>query len=184
MQPTKKHFLYLVILLIGLLWIGLSAAPKSGTTSGQIPAPRQGFLAPDFRVTTLDGQTLTLSDLRGAPVLLNFWASWCPPCKAEMPAMQKIYQEYAGRGLIVLAVNASAQDDVAAARAFLLDYGLTFPVGLDMQNEAMRAFNVTSLPSTYFIRADGIIEEVVIGGPMAEALLRTRVEKILEGYVP
>lgn len=184
MQPNKRLFFYIAILFLGLVWIGLSAVPAGNTTSGQIPAPRQGFLAPDFSLTTLNGETLTLSELRGRPVLINFWASWCPPCKAEMPAMQAVYDEYAAQGLVVLAVNATGQDNLDDAKAFIAEYGLTFPVPLDVKNEVARAYEVSSLPTSFFVRPDGIIEEVVIGGPMAEALLRTRIEKIMEAHVP
>jgi peroxiredoxin len=97
-----------------------------------------------------------------------------------MPALQEVYEEYKSRGLIVLAVNSITQDDVQAIPAFIAEYGLTFPVLLDVNNEAGRLYQLRSLPSTFFIGRDGIIHEVVIGGPMAEALLRTRVEDILK----
>lgn len=179
-QPISTRFFYGFVLLAGLLWIWASAAPEGATTSGGIPAPQAGFLAPDFSLTTLDGETITLSDLRGQVVLLNIWASWCPPCRAEMPAMQRVWEEYQKQGVMVLAVNSTAQDTLADAQAFVTDNGLTFPIPLDTDGEVTRLYRVSSLPTSFFIGADGVIREVVIGGPMAEALLRSRVEQIIK----
>ncbi len=178
-QPGKRRLFYGFALLLGLFWIWYSAAPQNTTTAGKIPAPQAGFLAPDFTLTSLDGETITLSDLRGQVVVLNFWASWCPPCKAEMPAMQHTYQDFKDQGLVVLAVNSTAQDTLTAAQDFISQNGLTFPVPLDQSGEITRLYRVQSLPTSFFIGADGVIREVVIGGPMAEALLRSRVEKLL-----
>jgi thiol-disulfide isomerase/thioredoxin len=171
------------ILLLGAAWIALSAPPQ-GTTQGRIPAPRQGFLAPPLSLAALDGSQFDLQGLRGSPVLLNFWASWCPPCKAEMPAMEEIYRAYRDAGFIVLAVNVTSQDSQSAAAAFAADYSLTFPILLDLDGAVSRLYQARSLPATYFIDRQGIIQEVVIGGPMSEALLRTRVEKLLEEAAP
>ena len=179
MQPTQRRILYALILLAGLGWIWRSATTKDTVTAGQIPAPQAGFLAPDFTLTTLDGQSVQLSELRGQPVVVNFWASWCPPCRAEMPALQRIHDEYSKQGLVILAVNATAQDNLADIQSFLNEYNLTVPVPLD-PGDASRAYQIRSLPSTFFIGRDGIIREVVIGGPMAEALLRTRVDQLIQ----
>ena len=168
------------LLFLGLIWIAFSADRSGASTNGLIPAPQTGFLAPDFTLQTTDGKAVTLSDLRGRAVLVNIWASWCVPCRAEMPAMQRVYDEYKDRGLIVLAVNSTVQDQAASARAFAAEFGLTFPILLDMEGIATRLYEVRALPSSFFIGRDGVIIEVVIGGPMSEALLRTRVESILE----
>ena len=97
-----------------------------------------------------------------------------------MPTLQKLYEEYKDQGLVVLAVNSTAQDDPQAIAPFVAEYGLTFPILLDTKNEVGRAYQLRSLPSSFFIGRDGVIREVVIGGPMAEALLRTRIEEILK----
>lgn len=178
-QPDSRRLFYGFVLLAGLLWIGFSAAPPGAVTGGGIPAPQAGFLAPDFTLVTLDGQTVTLSELRGQVVLLNLWASWCPPCREEMPAMQRVWEEYRERGVMVLAVNSTSQDTRAEAQAFVTENGLTFPIPLDTSGEVTRLYRVSSLPTSFFIGADGVIHEVVIGGPMAEALLRIRVEQLL-----
>jgi peroxiredoxin len=180
MQQAQRRIIYSVILVFGLAWI-LASADRSGTSaSGKIPAPHQGFLAPDFALKTLEGETVRLADLRGQAVLINLWATWCPPCRAEMQSIEKMYQEYKGEGFTVLAVNMTLQDNASAILPFVKEQGLTFPILLDETGEVARAYQMQSLPSSYFIRRDGIINEVVIGGPMSEALLRTRIEAILK----
>lgn len=179
-MQSKQRIFFTGILALGLAWIFVSADRDGASTNGLIPAPRAGFLAPDFTLETTDGETVKLSDLRGQAVVVNLWATWCPPCRAEMPALQEVYEEYKSRGLIVLAINSTVQDDAQAIPAFIAEYGLTFPILLDTNNEAGRLYQLRSLPSTFFIGRDGIVHEVVIGGPMAEALLRTRVEEILK----
>lgn len=157
------------------------SADKSGaSTSGQIPAPQKGFLAPDFELKTPTGEAVQLSDLRGQAVLVNLWATWCPPCRAEMQSIEKIYREYKAQGFTVLAVNMTYQDDPLAVVTFVHEQNLTFPILLDETGEMARAYQLRSLPSSYFVRRDGSINEVVIGGPMSEALLRTRIEDILQ----
>ena len=180
MKTTQRKILYSIILLLGFAWIFVSADRSGSSTSGLIPAPQQGFLAPDFELQTTTGETIKLSDLRGQAVLVNLWATWCPPCRAEMPAIEKIYNEYKDDGLVILAVNMTYQDTASNIAPFIDEYDLTFPILLDTNNSVGSAYQLRSLPSSFFIDRDGIISEVVIGGPMAEALLRTRVEEILK----
>jgi len=180
MNTTQRRVTYYIILILGLMWIFLSTDKTGISTSGKVPAPQQGFLSPDFELKTLEGETVKLSSLRGQAVLVNLWATWCPPCRAEMPAIEKVYNEYKDQGLVVLAVNMTYQDSFSDIAPFLDKYGLTFPVLLDESSEVGTAYQLRSLPSSFFIDRAGIIKEVVIGGPMAEALLRTRVEEILK----
>jgi len=180
MQPTQRRLIYIVILILGLAWIFLSADKSGASTTGEIPAPQQGFLAPDFKLKTMASETVKLSDLRGQAVLVNLWATWCPPCRAEMKSIEKVYNEYKEQGLVVLAVNMTYQDDPTKIAPFVAEQGLTFPILLDETGDAGHAYQLRSLPSSFFIGRDGIIREVVIGGPMAEALLRTRIEEILK----
>lgn len=151
-----------------------------GAKVNETAAPQAGFPAPDFTLQTPTGETYTLSELKGKAVLVNLWATWCPPCRAEMPAIQNIYDEYKEQGFIVLAINMTTQDNPLNIAPFAAEYKLTFPILLDETGEISAAYQLRSLPSSYFIDREGIISEVVIGGPMAEALLRTRVEKILK----
>lgn len=180
MQLHRRQIAYLILLGLGLVWIYVSADKSGASTAGRVPAPQQGFLAPDFELKTPTGETVRLSDLRGQAVLVNLWATWCPPCRAEMESIEKVYQEYKERGFAVLAVNMTYQDDSSAIMPFVNKQKLTFPILLDETGEMANAYQLRSLPSSYFIRPDGIINEVVIGGPMSEALLRTRIEDILK----
>lgn len=173
-----------VILITGLAWIWLSRTTPEQTFSDGLPAPRQGFMAPDFSLTDATGKTIRLSDLRGRPVLVNVWASWCTPCRAEMPAMQRLYQEYQQRGLEILAVNSTSQDNRDNAQSFADQLGLTFPILYDDLGDVAKLYQVQSLPSSFFIDAAGKVHQVVIGGPMAEALLRVRIEQLFEQITP
>lgn len=180
MTNSKRRTISIALLLLGLIWIGFSADRSGASTNGLIPAPQAGFLAPDFTLRSLDGQTVSLAELRGQAVLVNVWASWCAPCRAEMPAMQRVYEEYKDRGLVILAVNSTVQDSPANVESFVAELGLAFPILLDTDGTATRLYRVIALPYSFFIGRDGVIREVVAGGPMSEALLRTRVETILE----
>ena len=180
MQPILRRLTFLGILLVSLGWIGLSSDPGGSSTYGSIPAPQQGFLAPDFTLLNLEGESMTLSEQRGNAVLVNLWATWCPPCRAEMPAIQKMYAFYKDQGFVVMAVNVTNQDDRDAILPFSLEYALTFPLLLDVGGQVSSLYELRSLPSSFFIDRQGIVQEVVIGGPMSEALLQTRIERILE----
>ena len=179
-MPYQRRIVYALILLLGLAWILASADKSDASDSGTVAAPQQGFLAPDFELTTTTGETIRLSDLRGQAVLVNLWATWCPPCRAEMKSIEKVYNEYKDQGFVVLAVNMTYQDDASAILPFITEQGLTYPILLDNTGDMAHAYQLRSLPSSFFINRAGIINEVVIGGPMAEALLRTRIEEILK----
>jgi peroxiredoxin len=180
MQQTQRRMLYSILLLAGAAWILFSADRTGTSTSGQIPAPQTGFLAPDFELKTPAGDSVKLSDLRGKAVLVNLWATWCPPCRAEMQTIEEVYNEYKEQGFTVLAVNMTYQDSPLEIMPFVESQGLTYPILLDETGDIAKAYQLKSLPSSYFIDRNGMINEVVIGGPMAEALLRTRIEDILK----
>lgn len=122
---------------------------------------RTGDLAPNFEASDLSGKRFMLSQLRGHPLVVNFWASWCTSCAAEMPAIQSTLGQYRARGLRVLAVNMG--DDADTARRFLQARGVDLPVALDTKLTVARAYRVTGLPVTYFLDADGIIRHVRFG---------------------
>jgi len=180
MQLILRRSLYAVILLAGLVWVFVSADKTNSATAGRIPAPQKGFLAPEFKLETSDGHLVALTDYRGKAVLVNLWATWCPPCRAEMPTIEKEYQAYQNQGLIVLGVNSTIEDDPTAIAPFVKQNNITFPILLDINGEASNLYELRSLPTSFFIGRDGVIKDVVVGGPMSEALLRTDIEEIIK----
>ncbi len=169
----------LTTLVLSLAWISFSATSLAATTGGLVPSPREGFPAPDFTLDTLEGGQMTLSDLRGQVVMINLWTSWCPPCRAEMPAIDNVYQANKDKGLEVLAVNSTFQDSESAAAAFAQEYSLTFPILLDRDGAVSRRYQLQALPTTYFIDRQGIIRAVVPGGPMSETLIQSKIADLL-----
>lgn len=179
MKQSHWTIISILVLLAGAGWIWISRSDPASTTAGSIPAPQVGFLAPDFSLLNQNGDVVQLSALRGQPILLNFWASWCGPCRSEMPDMEKVYRELNGKGIEILAVNSTIQDDSSAAIQFAQELGLTFPILFDSTGEATRQYLVRALPTSFFIDSQGIIQEIVVGGPMSEALLRIRLTRLL-----
>jgi len=179
MQSNRRRILFAGALILGLAWIGLSADRLGTSTNGLIPAPQKGFLAPDFALQTMSGKEYKLSDLRGQVVVVNLWASWCGPCRLEMPALNKIHEEYKGDGLVILAVNSTTQDSPAAVDAFIAQFDLKFLVLMDEQGTVARLYELSALPTTFFIGRDGVVHRVVVGGPLAESTLRTEIESLL-----
>ncbi len=178
---TRWSALLILVFLLGGGWIQISRVPSAESADGTPPpSPREGFSAPDFTLELLGGGAVTLSELRGRPVVVNLWASWCPPCRAEMPAIERAYQDLKDEGLVVLAVNTTYQDSEAAAAAFVAEFGLTFPVALDRNGAVSSRYQLRGLPSTYFIDRDGVVRSVVVGGPMSEGLIRAKIEEILK----
>lgn len=136
-----------------------------------------GDEAPNFTLQTLNGETFELFENRDKPLLLNFWASWCPPCKAEMPHMQSVYEKYSDQVEIV-AVNLTNQDNgVEAVKSFQEEYGLTFPIPLDQKGEVGRLYSILTIPTSYFINTDGTIYQKYIG-PMNEETILSIVEEM------
>ena len=169
-----------MVLLLASGWAWHSRVPASVAAAGQIPSPREGFPAPDFTLNTVGGGSATLSAFRGQVVILNLWASWCSPCRAEMPAIQQVYLANRERGLEVLAVNSTLQDSATDAQAFAQDLGLTFPLLLDVDGAVSRSYLLRALPSTFFIDRKGLIRTVVFGGPMSAATIETKVQALLQ----
>lgn len=180
---SKNQYLSIGILIAGLFWIWFSSTDKANVTQGKIFAPQTGFYAPDFSLPAgiLGNDTqYTLENFKGQVVLLNFWASWCPPCKAEMPAMENIYKELSSKGFTILAINVTNQDSKANALNFYQANNLSFPILFDIQGEVASKYQVRSLPTSFFIDQNGLIQHVVVGGPMSEGLIRSYILELLE----
>ncbi len=172
---------WLLLLIAGLVWINATRvrdATLLGPPGQRPPSPQVGFPAPDFSLSNLDGQSVRLADWRGQPLVLNFWATWCPPCRAEMPALQAAAQAYGDQGVRVLGVNQA--EDPNPVVGFMQTLGLDFPVLLDRDAAVSQLYRVRSLPTTFFIDREGVIREIVIGGPMSQALLTSKMESLLK----
>ncbi|WHY99837.1 redoxin domain-containing protein [Peribacillus simplex] len=153
------------VALLSLITVAIVQAmdnePKGNDEKDALGGLKIGAKAPNFSLKTLDGKEVELSDYKGKKVMLNFWATWCPPCKKEMPDMEK-YAQQAGADVVVLAVNIDPENDV---QAFVEDNGVTFTIPLDSQsakNPVNERYKILSIPTTYFIDKEGIIRNKVI----------------------
>jgi len=138
---------------------------------------KEGALAPDFLLEGMDDSEVRLSDLRGQPVVLNFWATWCKPCRQEMPRFVEAYHEHAGEGLAVVAVN--LQEGKGIVRPFAEDYGMDFPIAVDRDGEVGDQYRLLGLPTTYFIDRKGVIRSIFTG-PFEEKQNDTNVQGAIE----
>lgn len=124
----------------------------------------KGNLAPDFQLTTLDGKQVKLSDYKGKKVILNFWATWCPPCIAEVPDLEKFYSDYKDKDVVIIGVNLTkAEKNQSEVKDFVKSSGITYPVPLDTENLASGMYQVSVIPTSYVIDSRGIISEKVVG---------------------
>ena len=165
------------VLVISLAGFGVLLSGCAGSGAASEYGPEIGKLAPDFTLTGLDGQQVSLSSLRGKPVLLNFWASWCGPCRLEMPFFQEIYEKWTGKEMVLLAVN--LQEDPAEVREFVESAGFSFPVLLTTGNEIPLAYNIRGIPATFFIDADGVIRDIKVGAFFGIEDIESRLVKIM-----
>ena len=140
---------------------GADSRPVTVTASASGSAPRIGQPAPEFTVASLDGTPIQLSALRGHPVWVNFWASWCPPCRAESPEIEAAYQAYRGQGLVIIGVNVG--EDAATVRNYVSRAGLTYPIGGDPATDVAAAYRVAGLPTHVFIDAEGVVRDIRVG---------------------
>lgn len=149
------------LILIGLFLVvvGASSLLKKGSGSEET-APRVGYHAPDFTADSLNGKVVNLKSLRGKPVVLNFWATWCPPCRAEMPMLQEAYNSHKGQ-YTMLAVNDGEPNERVGA--FIKQKGFTFTVLLDPGQQIVRRYQIQAFPTTFFIDSKGVIRYVHVG---------------------
>ncbi len=178
-DARRWTLLFIGAFVMGAAWIAVSRVENPIGGSSAPPNPQVGFTAPGFALDSLTGEAVRLTDLRGKVVVLNLWASWCPPCRAEMPALNAVYQKFRDQGLVVLGVNTLFQDDEASARSAIRDWGVTFPIAFDRDGVASHQYHLEAMPTTFFIGRDGIIRDVVFGGPMSEALIVSKLEKLM-----
>ncbi|MEL3970989.1 redoxin domain-containing protein [Rossellomorea oryzaecorticis] len=184
---NKRNFaLAIVALLIGIFLVNIfqdqqekkekEEAAKLAEESMDLSNAEQGLAkgdqAPDFELTTLAGEKVKLSDYQGQKVILNFWATWCPPCKAEMPHMQKYYEKNADKENVeILAVNLTSMDEGRnAVQEFVDGYELTFPIPMDVDGDIGGEYRAFTIPTTYMIDTKGQIQHKIVG-PMNEEMM-------------
>lgn len=143
----------IILLLVLALVILATGCTETGAAVGD--------RAPDFQLQDLEGNEVSLSSLRGSPILLNFWATWCPTCRLEMPFIQEVYQEWTDKGLVILAIDIG--ESTATVREFMQNNNYTIPVLLDTRRVVSQKYNVTAIPTTFFIDRNGVIQDKLIG---------------------
>lgn len=177
----KKNMSLILILVLVIIMIGTYIKQQTEQSQAIVENAKgqevetgiaNGQLAPDFTLTNLSGEEVTLSDLRGKHIILNFWATWCPPCEAEMPHFQKYYDKYAEKDNVeIIGVNATyAKEKVERVEQFVSGYELTFPILLEPTGNVAKQYEVLTIPATFFIDAEGYVQRQIKGPLDLEAL--------------
>lgn len=147
------------------------------TTPTLVTGNRIGNQAINFQLEDLNGRTVSLSEIRGNPVILNFWATWCGPCRSEMPLLQQIHETWKDRGLILLEID--IQESAAAVQKFMIDNNLTLTTLLDNDGRVTNLYGISAIPTTFFIDKDGIIRQIVRGAFPNKELIESQLSKII-----
>jgi cytochrome c biogenesis protein CcmG, thiol:disulfide interchange protein DsbE len=181
MNRKIRFSLVAAFLALSLVFAGCSGdATPSATPSGQPPTGLAvGELAPDFRLNNLEGEPVLLSELRGKIVLLNFWASWCGPCRAEMPSLQQVSTEWQDKGLLIVGINIGENADTV--EGFLKNNGLTFSVLLDSASSVADTYAVRYIPTTFILDKSGVIQMFKVGPFLDKAEIEDFLNRITSG---
>lgn len=164
----------LSMLVTALFFSVLNNSPLGGDEEEAVSTAASGIkngnAAPDFELTTIAGDKVRLSDLKGKVVFVNLWATWCPPCRAEMPEMVRFYKDYSSKNIEVLAVNLTDSDSEKEVKKFAKEYKLNFPVLLDPDGKVGNTYKTVTIPTTFIIDKKGIIKQKHIG-PMSYEMM-------------
>jgi cytochrome c biogenesis protein CcmG/thiol:disulfide interchange protein DsbE len=163
----------IVAFVVLLGWSILNKEPITGL-SGITMVNRP---APDFTITTFEGPKLSLSDLKGKPVVINFWASWCPPCREEAPLLERTWRAYKDRGVVFIGID--LQDKLEHALAYIREFNVTYPNGPDPTGEISINYGVSGLPVTFFISKNGEIVRRWVGA-IERSVLISAIEEIMK----
>ena len=173
------------VLVLGVSWIAYSRALVGGTSTVSNEATTlqaaavAGHPAPDFELASPDGEIYKLSDFKGQPVILNFWATWCGPCRAEFPEFQEAAVDNAD-SLVIIGINNTTADQADQVPGFLEEFGITFPIVLDETGETVKTYRIIGLPTTVFIDSNGIVNEVFTG-PLNKAYIESKISELEAG---
>ncbi|MBD1378662.1 thiol-disulfide oxidoreductase ResA [Metabacillus arenae] len=171
-MKKRRLLIRTIILLVLIAALGYTLYTNFFTNKEKV---KEGSKAPDFVLTDLDGEKHQLSDLKGKGVFLNFWGTWCEPCKREMPYMARQYDHYKNQGVEILAVNVGESN--LAVSNFMEQYQLNFPVVMDKDRQVLNAYGVKPLPTTFLINKNGEVIKVITGS-MTERTIRDYMELI------
>lgn len=177
----KKTFIgtSIIIVILSLIWLVLTPILLPSVQASEQPsAAHPGFIAPDFTLETPGGETVSLSDYRGQPVLVFLWASWCSVCKSTLPGLQTVYEDFAPQGFEILAVNMTTQDTLTSAISYFQSQGYTFPMLIDADGQVAKDYQMHALPTSILIDPDGIVLEVTVGAGMNGGALRAKLDQI------
>jgi cytochrome c biogenesis protein CcmG, thiol:disulfide interchange protein DsbE len=174
---------FLGIALMVLLMRNIAVPERSVIAQGAEAAALTSKPAPEFTLEAIDGTQVSLSQYRGQVVLVNFWATWCPPCVREMPSLVRIYEQYKGQGFVILGINTTYQDDRVKAAQFAQDNGMRFPVLLNIDPEVTAGYGSRLMPTSYLIDRNGKIVYTRVG-QVDEQNLSERVAALLAEPAP
>jgi cytochrome c biogenesis protein CcmG/thiol:disulfide interchange protein DsbE len=163
----------IVFVTILVVFVGILAFRLWDTNTTE---QRAGGMAPEFTFTTFEGETISLADLKGKGVVLNFWASWCDPCREEAALLEAAWRREQGNNIVFIGLDYLDQEP--AAKAYLTEYDISYPNGPDLQSQAARRYGIKGVPETYFITPEGEIVQVVIGPITNESQLEAFLAKI------
>jgi cytochrome c biogenesis protein CcmG, thiol:disulfide interchange protein DsbE len=166
-HPVAITALLAVAVVAAVFGLALARASQTQPTDGK---------APDFALTTFTGETITPASLRGKIVVLNFWASWCGPCRDEAPALEAAWQKYKSKGVVFVGV--AYTDTERAALAFIKEFGTTFPNGLDLGTRISTTYRITGVPETFFIDREGNITQFMMY-PLNQSILSSVLDRML-----
>ncbi|WP_201715578.1 thiol-disulfide oxidoreductase ResA [Rossellomorea arthrocnemi] len=175
-MDKKKRRLVIRISLLSIFTFLIGYVLYTNITNSNSGMIQAGDQAPDFQLETLKGETVKLSDFKGQGIFLNFWATYCPPCKEEMPYMQNQYEEFKDKGVTILAIDVG--EPKVTVDKFAKRYGLTFPILLDQNQEVLDSYGVGPIPVTFLIDEDGKVVERVTAS-LSEEIIKNYMNSIM-----
>ena len=175
-------FVGLILLVLGACsafpfgLVGNTANPAGGTARPM--TVKIGDLAPEIDLQSVTGDHIVLSKLEGRPVIVNFWATWCGPCRAEFPTLVRKYKQYQDQGLVILGVNYQDDNNDQGILNFMRNSLVAFPIVRDLDERYGRMYRINGLPTSFFIDRKGIVRDIVVGGPMDDDFIDQQMKKI------
>ena len=178
MRTNAKRLGVTVVVSLVLLLIGACSAfplssfvPQTNNASSRPTTVKIGETAPEIDLPSMTGEQITLSKLKGQPVLVNFWATWCGPCRQEFPSLVRKYKQYKDQGFVVIGVNTEDENTDEGVLTFMRNTLVNFPIVRDRDLKLEKMYRINGLPTSFFIDRKGIVRDIVVGGPMTDEFL-------------